>query len=311
MNAIDIFSVPWDVTTTYRHGCSNGPQLIQSAYNQLDHSHPFIDQECVLNFRPIDQYIIDLNHQFSDKSHQIIKKLNQSIPLTIDDQDNLFKINEVSEQLNDFVYRSSIDLLSQRSFLLCGGEHGVGIGYLKALSEKYSNFSILQFDSHMDCRKNYFGYKYSHASVVTHYSEIDSVSQITQVGIRDYDLEEVEYQEHTDTNFTIFKDYWLHKQLFQGRLWHDICEEIIDSLTDYVFISLDVDGLTPYLCLGTGTPVPGGIGFNQLIYLIELLYKRKKLIGAELVEVNNQLNNDFDANVGARLLHLLAPVLFY
>lgn len=309
MNSIDIFSVPWDVTTTYRHGCANGPDLIQSAYHQLDHSHPFIDQECVLNFRSIDQHIIDLNHQFSDKSHQIIKKLNQSISPTIDDQDNLLKINEASEQLNDLVYLHSLALLSHQSFLLCGGEHGVGIGYLKALSEKYSNFSILQFDSHMDCRKNYFGYKYSHASVVMHYSEINSINQITQVGIRDYDLEEVQYQEHADTNFTIFKDYWLHKQLFQGRLWHDICEEIIDSLTDHVMISLDVDGLTPYLCPGTGTPVPGGIGFNQLIYLFELLYKRKKIIGAELVEVNNLKNNDFDANVGARLLHLMAAMI--
>ena len=42
----------------------------------------------------------------------------------------------------------------------------------------------------MDCRHNYLGFEYSHASAMTHYEKLSSIQSITQVGIRDFSMEE-------------------------------------------------------------------------------------------------------------------------
>ena len=144
---------------------------------------------------------------------------------------------------------------------------------------------------------------------MTHYSSFSQVDAITQVGIRDYDQLELEFQQTLSTSFTLFTDYSIHKRLFEGESWSSIVDSILDTLSEHVFISLDVDGLMAYLCPNTGTPVPGGLSYNQLLYLFERLYHSKTIIGAEMVEVNNPNNSTWDANVGARLLQAIAGLL--
>ena len=43
----------------------------------------------------------------------------------------------------------------------------------------------------------------------------------------------------------------------------------MDELPEVVYISFDIDGLTIEHCPHTGTPVPGGITFEQVVYLME------------------------------------------
>jgi len=55
----------------------------------------------------------------------------------------------------------------------------------------------------------------------------------------------------------------------------------MESLPDHVYISLDIDGLSPDLCPNTGTPVPGGLTFQQVDYLLYLLAaSNRKIIGS-------------------------------
>ena len=217
-------------------------------------------------------------------------------------------INDASVEVADIVFQSALAHLDA-PLLLCGGEHGVGVGYLRALASKHSNVSVLHLDAHMDCHDSYFGFDYSHASVMTHYSGIQHISSITQVGIRDYDPIEKVFQEKSNCKFHVFDDYAIHKMMFEGVLWSDICDQIVATLSDNVFISLDVDGLMAYLCPTTGTPVPGGLSYNQLVYLLERVCGSRNVIGSELVEVNVNGENDWDANVGARLIQVLSGCL--
>lgn len=70
-------------------------------------------------------------------------------------------------------------------------------------------------------------------------------------------------------------------------------------------MSFDIDGLDPKLCPNTGTPVPGGFEFHQAVFLIkELVKSGKKIIGFDLNEVAPGAD-DWDGNVGARLLYQL------
>ena len=75
------------------------------------------------------------------------------------------------------------------------------------------------------------------------------------------------------------------------------------NLPDDVYLSWDIDGLDPTLCPGTGTPVPGGLSWNEAVGLLRALRRAKKrIVGLDLCEVAPG-ETEWDANVGARLLY--------
>ena len=87
--------------------------------------------------------------------------------------------------------------------------------------------------------------------------------------------------------------------------WKNICQRIVDTLPEHVYISFDIDGLEPSLCPNTGTPVPGGLSFQKAVYLLRMVSSQRKIVGFDLCEVAPG-DNEWDANVGARLLHKMA-----
>ena len=98
--------------------------------------------------------------------------------------------------------------------------------------------------------------------------------------------------------------------LFRSDSWDRVCNRILASLPDRVYLSFDIDGLDPKLCPHTGTPVAGGFETEQLLYLIEKLVKSgKKIIGMDLNEVAPGPDDDWDANVAARLLYRMCNLM--
>ena len=90
-----------------------------------------------------------------------------------------------------------------------------------------------------------------------------------------------------------------------------LARETIALLPDAVYVTFDVDGLDPTLCPGTGTPVPGGLLWDEaMVWLEELAKSRKRIVGLDLNEVSAGPDGDpdgtsWDAIVGARLLYRL------
>jgi agmatinase len=92
-----------------------------------------------------------------------------------------------------------------------------------------------------------------------------------------------------------------------GVSWSSICEAIIDPLPGDLYVSFDIDALDPWLCPHTGTPVPGGLDYEQVFYLLELLIERgHRIIGFDLTEVAPGPDNEWDASVGARIAYRLS-----
>ena len=83
-----------------------------------------------------------------------------------------------------------------------------------------------------------------------------------------------------------------------GELGHDVAA----ALPEKVYVSFDIDGLDPALCPSTGTPVPGGLTFQQAAYLLKrVVLAGTTIIGFDLNEVAPGPDGDeWDANVGAR-----------
>ncbi|MDP3436951.1 MAG: arginase family protein, partial [Bacteroidales bacterium] len=131
------------------------------------------------------------------------------------------------------------------------------------------------------------------------------ISQLTQVGVRDFCQEEAEFI-NTDPRIRCFTDMELKRNAFEGKNWKKQCEDIVSSLPVNVYITFDIDGLSPDLCPNTGTPVPGGLTFREVDYLLYLLaISNRRIIGFDLCEVAPGKSDEWDANVGARVLYKL------
>ena len=131
---------------------------------------------------------------------------------------------------------------------------------------------------------------------------LQNVTKLVSVGVRDICDQEVETIENSDKRIVPFYDEQLKAKEFNGINWNTTCDEIIHELPQKVYISFDIDGLAPSLCPATGTPVAGGLSFEQAVYLVKkLVSSGRTIIGFDLVEITPS-KSGWDTNVGARML---------
>ncbi|MGK7874225.1 MAG: agmatinase family protein [Xenococcaceae cyanobacterium] len=304
--------VPWDVTTSYKDGTAEGPQAIWEASMQVEWHDFHVPQAWQIGHGtlPIDPDIRDKNKAMRLLAKAIIDyQANGGHHRDKTIQQDLETVNQASVALNDWVYTQTQTLLAQEKLIgLVGGEHSVSLGLMKALTQKHGDYGILQIDAHADLRQAYEGFTYSHASIMYNALQLP-VSRLVQVGIRDVCEEELE-RARGDRRVVMFDDWQLKTKTYQGITWATQCEEIIAALPNKVYVSFDIDGLSPEFCPHTGSPVPGGLDFNQAVYLIQTLVKAgKTIIGFDLCEVAPGPSDEWDGNVGARLLYKLSNLM--
>ncbi len=308
---IVLLPVPWDVTVSYTEGTSTGPLNILEASRQLDLFDPNVKDawKMGLFMRSLSTELQKKNLTLrKDASHyqKYIENVGQAQDSPIM-KEILERVNSGCLEMVQWVKEECLELLTAGKIIgLVGGDHSSPLGFIQALGERYSQFSILQIDAHMDLRKGYEGFTYSHASIFYNALHVPSVKQLVQIGVRDYCEEEVRFAEEHTNKITTFFDHQIKELQFQGHSFQQICQQILDGLHENVYISFDIDGLQPHLCPNTGTPVPGGLQFEEAIFLIQqLVEKGHKIIGFDLCEVAGK-PHEWDGNVGARILYKLA-----
>jgi agmatinase len=303
-----VVPVPWEVTVSYHSGTAKGPKAILDASAQIDLSIKEIPDAWKLGISQL-PILADLQDESMKLRELAIKHIQflESGQKPEPANPVVAKINEACENLNIYVKSTTQKLLREKKMVgLVGGDHSTPLGFLRALSEQHDRFGILQIDAHADLRKAYEGFQYSHASIMFNALKLPSVGRLVQVGIRDYCDEELNVMDRSMGRVKTYFDQDIKEHLFEGKSWSMVCEQIIKDLPELVYISFDIDGLNPKLCPNTGTPVPGGLEFEQAIYLIKKLVRYgKKIIGFDLNEVAPG-TDDWDANVGARLLYQLS-----
>lgn len=300
-----LLPVPWEATTSYGGGTSQGPAAILEASQQVDLFDLELGRfyENGIFLKPISKAILKMNTQAKAAAQRIIKA--GGILKTAKLKADLKTVNTLSKKLNDDVYAESKKILSQGKILgLVGGDHSTPFGAIKAYVEKYPELGILHFDAHADLREAYEGFEHSHASIMHNVITKLPVKKLVQVGIRDFCEEEFDFIKGNSTRIKTYFDENLAQQKHQGHSWLKICEGIVSQLPKEVYISFDIDGLDPKLCPHTGTPVPGGLEFQEALTLIKTVVAAgKKIVGFDLNEVSpGPKGDEWDANVGARLL---------
>lgn len=179
-----------------------------------------------------------------------------------------------------------------------GGEHSISFPIYRAFHKQYNNISVLQLDAHSDLRESYEGSVYSHAAVMRRIYELNK--SIVQVGVRSQCVEEAQFVKKEKIN--AFYAHALHRNGFT--------DSIIDKLNDNVYITIDVDFFDPALMPSTGTPEPGGFLWYETLDFLKRVFKRKNVVGFDVVELCPQKGLVHPDFMTAKLIYKLLGFKF-
>jgi agmatinase len=306
-----LIPVPWEVTVSYRAGTARAPERLFKSSLQIDIYDAEMKDVWRKGFymREPDKKILLKSDYLRKEAELYINYISQGENVASNKFmcKTLKEVNEGSSFLNKWVFDQTSELLEKGKLVgIVGGDHSTPLGFLKALAETHKDFGVLQIDAHCDLRSSYEGFTHSHASIMYNaINEVPEIKKLVQVGIRDYSDVEWDFVSSNADRITVFLDKDIKERQYNGDTWKQIVDDIVASLPQNVYISFDIDGLDPKLCPLTGTPVHGGFEANQVFFLLKKIQESgRKFIGFDLCEIGIS-NNEWDENVGARVLFKL------
>ena len=174
----------------------------------------------------------------------------------------------------DELRRVTTEIFQTGKFLvMLGGEHSITSPVVAAAAARHAGLTVLQIDAHADLRASYQGEAHSHACALRRSLEFASA---VQVGIRNISSEEVADLPGLPT--TLFYDW----NMREDPAWLD---RVVEALSDTVYITIDLDGLDPAMMPAVGTPEPGGLSWREMTSLLRRVFERKRVVGADVVEL--------------------------
>ncbi len=172
----------------------------------------------------------------------------------------------------DTVHKTVKDFINRKKMVtMIGGEHSISIGAIRAFNEAYEGLTVLQIDAHADLRASYNASKYNHACALY---EASQTTNLVQVGIRSMD--------RTET-LTMNRDHvFFAHEMANDDYWMD---NVLDLMTDNVYITFDLDALDPSILPSTGTPEPGGLFWYETLEFLKRIFEECNVVGFDIVEL--------------------------
>jgi len=263
-----VVPVPFDGTTCYRPGTREGPHAIIDASRNLE----LYDTE--LRRAP-----------FAVGIHT----LRAVTPVMGNAAGMVDRVEEVTAHLLD----------AGKFVVTLGGDHSTSIGVVRAFAKRHPAMSVLQIDAHADLREEYEGTPLSSATIMRRV--LDVCPRTAQVGIRSMSEPEAELVE--ERKLPMWLASAIHAQTRQGR--DEWIAQVVASLADEVYVTIDVDAFDPSLVPGTGTPEPGGLGWYEVIDLLAAVTAHRRVIGFDVVELSPLVEGHVSPVVAAKLVYKL------
>lgn len=239
-----IQSAPYEHTSSYLAGSERGPAAILSASHYVEFYDEELETETYLKTGIATLAPIDFTGKTDEKAVDLIEA-------------------ETSKLLNDNKFIVSL-----------GAEHTVTYGFVKAFAKKYRDLTVLQIDAHSDLRYSYHDNLFSHASVMHRIHDMGLT--ICQAGIRAQCIEEAQLIKASDNIHTFYAHH-----IRTNPLW---IQEIIASMTNDVYITIDADGFDPSIMPAVGTAEPNGLFWNETLDLFRAVFKQRNVVGFDIVE---------------------------
>ena len=179
------------------------------------------------------------------------------------------------QPLMDEIRRVAAEILARDKFLVTlGGEHSITPPLVAAAAARHPGLHVLQIDAHADLRDCYMGTPHNHACAMRRSLEH---APVTQVGIRSMSTEEAEAAPRLATR--IFYDHSMR----QDPNW---VQQVVGSLGDPVYVTIDVDGMDPAIMPATGTPEPGGLTWYETLALLRAIFTQRRVVACDVVELS-------------------------
>jgi agmatinase len=185
--------------------------------------------------------------------------------------------------LDEIKSLEDLEKLETDKFLIAiGGEHTITLPLVKRFPEE--KLSILHIDAHADLKNKFEDTTLNHATVMRRISEFNK--NITQVGIRSLSEEEHSFIKANNINTFFMKDL-VYNRNYVG--------DIIRTLKEDVYITIDVDALDPSIIPDVSNPEPGGLRWYQLLNLLKQVFKQRNVVGVDIVEFcpRKETNSDY------------------
>lgn len=205
------------------------------------------------------------------------------------------------EQAVETIRRRIGQLMDEGKWVvMLGGEHSVTPGAVAAAAQRHPGLQVVQLDAHADLREEYEGERFSHACAM---ARCLSHAAVTAIGIRSYGPEEARRIRAGIPGYRL-----LHASELADA--SRVSRAIEDLAGAPVYLTVDVDFFDPALVPSTGTPEPGGCQWWPTVGLLERLFARVEVVGADVVElapIEGLHHPDFTI---ARLVHRLIGLRF-
>ncbi len=210
--------------------------------------------------------------------------------------------NQLELNENPAIMTESVKIITdkyfkeKKLFTMIGGEHSISIGAIMAASENFPDLSVLQLDAHADLRPEYDGSEFNHACAM-HWASKNT--NLVQVGIRSMDESE---NKHINKARFFSAEY-----IAKNRGWQ---KQVVNKLTENVYLSIDLDCFDPAVMPSTGTPVPGGMEWYSTLELLKTVAQNKNIIGFDIVELAPDNNNKAPDFLAANLYYKILSYIF-
>ncbi len=299
-----VISTPWSVTSDFGRGATYAPDAIIEAsvksgrYNALSG----LSIEGRVATAEIDYDVQELSEQLGREAERVAHYTAAGASIEQVAR-KIEHINEGFSAMHQSTYKQAKLYAGKGKCVgVVGGDHSVAYGAVKAVAECYGGIGVLFIDAHADFREER-QYRFSHRSIARNIVEdIALVERLVAVGVRDISHDEAVAMQ-SSPKCEVFLSEQLAAERFEGRNWGDLCREIVERLPEKVYVSLDIDALKIEFCHNTNAPVPGGMTFDEVVYLINTVVESgRKVVGFDISEIVPSLEYTMDATVGARLL---------
>jgi len=224
-----IFGVPYDKTSSFRHGADQAPNEIRQAG---------------WNF---ETYNIKTGVDLRD--------------IKFHDYGDLDVKNDAPEVMVKKVREFTSNLLKKNKFpIAIGGEHSITPGVIQAFPK---DIAVLSLDAHIDFRQQYENEPYNHACVIRRIADLINIENIAVLGIRSVEKEEFEEAKNKKL---FYRDSFFIKENGIKKAISNTKKYLKNKK---IYLTLDIDVLDPAYAPGTSTPEPFGLTPYDIIECID------------------------------------------
>ncbi|MFW9787916.1 MAG: arginase family protein [Candidatus Thorarchaeota archaeon] len=251
---VGVIGVPYDMTSSYMPGPRFAPDAIRQATDsERSHSYPL--SLC----------------RSQARDEPLTKKL------TLEDVGDLEISLRLPEAAAIDISEACTKLASRESCLLfLGGDHFISYPIIKGLKRgRPGRYGLVHLDAHADLYTDMGGYQLSHSTGVRRMVD-DELVLLEDIAA--YDLRSAlpaQRQEVTGSKDPIPSADDFHKRVKE-----------IGKSVDYLYISVDIDVLTPEVAPGVSHPESGGLAMTTLCELLMVSFATGKVRYADVVELN-------------------------